>query len=170
MFYFVRCFFSQPFFVPDMIIKPGFERSLESIFGANDRAVGGFLVLCGLVTGRISDPPVHSTVLGPFTASHLSLLESGREALRGRQGLSFKSTCFSPLISHPSRRLTASPWPQLVYPSVGTRWTSVHLLHRLRPPLFTPPTFFFFLYSPGFSFATIIIFLSIISLGSPEHS
>lgn len=66
-----------------MIIKPGFERSLESIFGANDRAVGGFLVLCGLVTGHISDPLFHSTVLGPFTASHLSLLESGRAALGG---------------------------------------------------------------------------------------
>lgn len=168
MLYIVWCFFSQPFLVPEMIIKFGFERSLESIFGVNNRAVGGFLAPCGLVTSHISGLPVHSTVLGPFTASHLSLLESGHAALVGRQRLSFKSTCFSPLISHPSRRLTASPWPPLVYPSVGTRWTSVHLLHRLRSPLFTPP--FFFLYSLAFSFATIICFLSILSLGSPEPS
>lgn len=54
--YFISCdaFFSQPFFVPEMIIKPRFERSLESIFGVNgtNRAVGGFLVLCGLVYPR----------------------------------------------------------------------------------------------------------------------
>lgn len=88
-------------------------------------------------------------------------------------GLSFKSTCFSPLISHPSRRLTASPRPPLIYPSARTRWTSVHLLHRFCPPFDThthTPYFFFSYHSPSFSFSHNPLFLSIISLGSPEHS
>lgn len=73
-------------------------------------------------------------------------------------GLSFKSACFSPLISHPSQRLTASPRPPLIYPSAGTRWTSVHLLHRFCPPFRTHThTPFFFLTTLRLSHSPIIL-------------
>lgn len=80
--------------------------------------------------------------------------------------LSFESTCFSLLISHPSQRLTASPRPPLIYPSAGTRWTSVHLLlSSTHTHTHTHPFF-----SLSFSFCHNPIFSSVISLRSLEPS
>lgn len=57
-----------------MIIKPGFERSLESIFGVNDtgRAAGGFPLLCGLVRRQMRDPAFHQLFWAPLQ-HHTSL-------------------------------------------------------------------------------------------------
>lgn len=114
---------------------------------------------------------VSPTVLGPFTASYLSLLGSGPAALgRGGGGCHLNLHVFRhlSLIHHGSWR--RAPGPRSYIRQRGTRWTSVHLLHRLRPLTFTPPLFFFSFTLRLSHSPTIICFLSIISLGSPEHS
>lgn len=153
MFYFIDCFSLSARRVPDDNKSRPLCCFLEH-FGANapTEAVGRYLPPRPHQASHKQSAvlPTVPRVFPSPSQRHASLRSVHWHGVQ-LLGLSFKSTCFSPLISHPSQRLTASPRPPLIYPSAGTRWTSVHLLHRFCPPFDThthTPRLFFFSFLP----------------------
>lgn len=113
---------------------------------------------------------VSPTVLGPFAASYLSLLGSGPAALgRGGGGCHLNLHVFRhlSLIHHGSWRRARGPRSYIRQWGQDERASTCFIASVLRR---SHPPFFFPLLSGFLILPTIICFLSIISLGSPEHS
>lgn len=96
---------------------------------------------------------VSPTVLGPFTASYLSLLGSGPAALgRGGGGCHLNLHVFRhlSLIHHGSWRRARGPCSYIRQRGQDERASTCFIASVLRR---SHPPFFFFLYSPAFSFS-----------------